>query len=194
MTRINLLPVRAAKKKETANQQIVIFLVATIGTAVILLTVYGMTIAKVKTTESEIVSSQQEIDSLKKKIGEIDNLKKLQAEVKKKLDVLSQLRREKSGPSNRMAILSDTVPEKLWLTKYAENGPKVTIAGIAFNEDLIATFMRNLAASNEFGNVELQVSEQAELAGTKVKKFELICDLKQLKKDEPKKDESKPAK
>lgn len=185
MTRINLLPVRASKKKETLTQQVVILLVATVGVAAALLVFYGMTVAKVKTTEQEITTSQGEIESLKKKIGEIDNLKKLQAEVKKKLDVLNQLRREKNGPANRMAILSDTVPEKLWLTKYAENGPKVSISGIAFNEELIATFMRNLHGSEEFGNVELQVSEQSEMSGTKVKKFELTCDLKRVKKDEP---------
>lgn len=185
MTRINLLPVRAAKKKETVNQQVAIMLVATIGVAVLLLAVYGMTVAKVKTTEQEITNSQQEIDSLKKKIGEIDNLKKLQAEVKKKLDVLNQLRREKAGPASRMAILSDIVPEKLWLTKYTESGTKVTISGVAFNEDLIATFMRSLQASEEFGSVELQVSEQTELSGTKVKKFDLVCELKRVKKDEP---------
>ena len=185
MTRINLLPVRAAKKKETVNQQVAILLLSTIGVAVLLLAVYGMTLAKVKTTEQEITNSQQEINSLKKKIGEIDNLKKLQAEVKKKLDVLNQLRREKSGPSSRMAILSDVVPEKLWLTRYTEAGAKVSISGIAFNEELIATFMRNLQASEEFGAVELLVSEQADISGTKVKKFDLVCELKRLKKEEP---------
>jgi type IV pilus assembly protein PilN len=185
MTRINLLPIRAGKKKETVNQQVAILLASTIGVAAVLLIVYGMTVAKVKTTAQEITSSQQEIELLKKKIGEIDNLKKLQAEVKKKLDVLSQLRREKSGPANRMAILSDTVPEKLWLTKYTENGVNVSISGIAFNEDLIATFMRNLQGSEEYGTVELQVSEQSELSGTKVKKFDLTCVLKKIKKDEP---------
>ena len=184
MTRINLLPVRAAKKKETVNQQVAILLLATVGVAIVLVVFYGMKVAQLKATEVEITSSQQEIDALKKKIGEIDNLKKLQAEVKKKLDVLNQLRREKSGPANRMAILSDTVPDKLWLTRYAENGPKVTISGIAFNEELIATFMRNLQASEEYGNVELQVSEQSELGGTKVKKFDLTCDIKRLKKEE----------
>ncbi len=184
MTRINLLPVRASKKKETVNQQLVVFLFTTVGVAVGLLVFYGMTIAKVKTTEQEITNSQQEIDSLKKKIGEIDNLKKLQVEVKKKLDVLNQLRREKSGPSSRMAILSDQVPEKLWLTKYSEAGSKVSISGVAFNEDLIALFMRNLQSSEEFGGVELQVSEQLEMGGTKVKRFDLVCEIKRLKKDE----------
>jgi type IV pilus assembly protein PilN len=185
MTRINLLPVRAGKKKETVNQQIAVLLISTLGVAVVLAVVYGMTVAKVKTTQQEITSSQQEIELLKKKIGEIDNLKKLQAEVKKKLDVLNQLRREKSGPASRMAILSDTVPDKLWLTKYAENGVNVAISGIAFNEELLATFMRNLQASEEYGNVELQVSEQNDVSGTKVKRFDLTCILKKIRKDEP---------
>lgn len=179
MTRINLLPVRASKKKETAQQQIVIFVSLVVGVIVILAAVYFTLVSKVKTAESEINNANNEITSLKKKIGEIDNLKKLQTEVKKKLDVLEQLRRGKAGPSSRMAALSDALPEKLWLTKYAEVGEKVSISGIAFNEDLIARFLSNLQYSAEFTNVELLVSEQAEVSGTKVKKFDLTCVQKQ---------------
>jgi type IV pilus assembly protein PilN len=98
--------------------------------------------------------------------------------VKKKLDVLNRLRKEKTGPSIRLAKLSDATPEKLWLTKYTENGVNVSIGGVAYNEDILALFLRNLQASDEYANVELLVSEQAEMGGVKAKRFDITCTLK----------------
>jgi type IV pilus assembly protein PilN len=192
MIRINLLPARAAKKKETARQQLSILTLTVIGVAVIVLAVYSVTLAKVSTAKDNLSSSEQELQRLKAKIGEIDNIKKLQEEVKKKLDVLNRLRKEKAGPANRLARLSDAVPEKVWLTRYTESDEKVAISGLAFNEDLIAEFIRNLLASKEFGDVELLVSEQMEAGGIKAKRFDLNCNITSLKKE--KEEQPKPQK
>jgi type IV pilus assembly protein PilN len=97
--------------------------------------------------------------------------------VQKKLDVLNQLRKNKIGPVKRLGTLSDTAPEKLWLTGYSESQQKVSISGVAFSEELIAEFMRRLQGSSDFTAVELVVSEQSDIAGTKVKKFQISCQL-----------------
>jgi type IV pilus assembly protein PilN len=191
MIKINLLPYRASRKKETVTQQLIlmgIVLGATIAIAVI---AYTITLGKISTTKKEISRSENELADFKKKIGEIDKLKKLQADVQKKLDILAQLRKEKTGPAIRLARLSDIVPEKMWLTRYQETGTKVAVSGMAYSEDLIADFMRSIQSSQEFGNVELQVSEQQELNGVKLKKFDLTCEIKVDKKEEPKKEEPK---
>lgn len=185
MIRINLLPVRVAKKKESARQQISIFFLSIVGVLVLALGIYSLTLAKISAANDEIGKSEEEIKQIKSKIGEIDNIKKFQAEVKKKLDILNQLRRDKSGPGIRLARLSDAVPEKLWLTKYTENGGNVALGGIAYNEELIADFMRNLQASGDFINVELGVSEQVDIRDLKAKRFEISCSLKLPKAAEP---------
>jgi type IV pilus assembly protein PilN len=185
MIKINLLPIRATKKKETARQQLLIFVFSLVAFLVLAAAVYSMELIKIKSAKDDIEKSNKEIQRLKTVIGEIDSIKKLQDEVKKKLDVLSRLRQEKTGPAIRMAKLSDATPEKLWLTKYTENNGKVSISGIAFNEELIAAFMRNLQTTDEFINVELLVSEQVELSGVKAKKFDIACVLKNAKKEEP---------
>jgi type IV pilus assembly protein PilN len=76
-----------------------------------------------------------------------------------------------------LASLSDLTPNQLWLTTYSESGQDVKISGIAFTEDQIAQFMRDLEGSSEFAAVELLVSEQAESSGTKLKRFELAMKL-----------------
>jgi type IV pilus assembly protein PilN len=178
MIKINLLPVRAAKKKESARYQFSVLTLSIVAVSLVCLGAYLMTLAKISTAKDEISKSEQEIEALKRKIGEIDNIKKVQEEVKKKLDILGQLRRDKTGPAMRLAELSDAVPDKVWLTKYTESGGKISLAGIAYNEDLIAELMRNLQATKYFTNIELLVSEQIDLNGMKAKRFEISCALK----------------
>jgi len=191
MIRINLLPYRASKKKETANQQIMIMVATILIVLAAVGVIYYVTLGKISTTKQEIERSEGELANLKKKVGEIDKLKKLQADVQKKLDILNQLRKEKTGPTNRLARMSDIVPDKLWLTKYQESGLKVSVSGLAYNEELIAEFMRRIESSQEFGNVELQVSEQQEISGVKLKKFDLSFGIKVNAAVEPKKDAGK---
>jgi type IV pilus assembly protein PilN len=178
MIRINLLPLRVSRKKETIRQQVSILILSVVGVLVVGLSLYGLLIVKISAANTQIETSENEIKALKAKIGAIDNIKKLQAEVKKKLDVLNQLRHEKSGPASRLAALSDAVPEKLWLTKYAESAGSVSVSGFALNEELIAIFMKNLQASNAFANVELQVSEQTGSGGESTKRFDIAFQLK----------------
>lgn len=177
MIKINLLPVRAAKKKETAIQQIVIFSVVVVAIALILISLYTVKRVQIAAAREDIVSANNKINELKKKIGKIEELKALKEQVKKKLGVLSQLRKNKTGPAQRLSSLSELTPDKLWLTNYSETGPNVKISGIALTEDLIAYFMKALEGSSDFMAVELMISQQTEVAGTKLKKFDLTMKL-----------------
>jgi type IV pilus assembly protein PilN len=178
MIKINLLPVRAAKKKETAVQQISIFCFAVAVVFVVLGAMYAVKLGQISIAKKDIEAANKKITELKVRIGKLEELKTLKMQVKKKLDVLAQLRSNKTGPAQRLATLSDITPDQLWLTAYAESGDSIKIAGIASTEELIAQFMRSIQASNDFTGVELIVSEQKEMAGNKVKGFEITCRLK----------------
>jgi type IV pilus assembly protein PilN len=177
MIKINLLPVRAAKKKETAIQQIVMAGVVVVLIALIVTSLYVIKRVQIAATKDDIVTANNKIIEIKKKIGKLEELKALKEQVKKKLDVLSQLRKNKTGPAHRLASLTELTPEQLWLTNYSESGQDVKISGIAFTEELIAQFMKALEASNDFMAVELVVSEQSVVAETKLKKFDITMKL-----------------
>lgn len=177
MIKINLLPVRAAKRKETARQQALILVGSLLLVLLIAMGAYSYFYLRINSTKVEISKAEQELTELKEKIGKIKELERLKAEVTQKLDVLNRLRKAKTGPVDRLLTLSKTVPDKLWLTSYNESGSSVTINGIAFTEELIADFMRSIEQSPDFQNVELIVSEQVEVSGMKVKKFDLRFSL-----------------
>lgn len=178
MIKINLLPVRAAKKKETAIQQISVFCLSLLVVLVVIAALYGLKLGQISSAKDDISAANNKINELKAKIGKLEELKKFKEQVKKKLDVLAQLRKNKTGPAQRLATLSDITPDKLWLTSYAESGDNVKLNGIALTEDLIAQFMRNIQSSSDYTGVELLVSEQRDYSGTKVKAFELSFKLK----------------
>ena len=180
MIRINLLPTRSTKKKETAVQQVVVSSVSFGLVALLALGVYGFYLGRIASTRDEVATSKQKIDELKKKIGKLEEIKTLKAQVQKKLDVLTQLRSNKTGPAQRLAALSDNTPEQLWLTAYSESGVDAKISGIAYTEDQIASFMRSLETSSDFSGVELGVSEQLLSGNTKLKKFDLAAKLERL--------------
>ena len=184
MIRINLLPVRAAKKKESALQQLVIFGASFGVVLAIILILFFVKLGQISGTKDDIAAANAKIAELKTRIGKLDELKKLKDEVKKKLDVLAELRKNKSGPAKRLATLSDSTPDQLWLQSYKEAGDNIKITGFAMNEELIAQYIRALEASSDYERVDLVVSEQKDIAGTKLKGFELSFVLERTKAPE----------
>jgi type IV pilus assembly protein PilN len=180
MIRINLLPVRAAKKKETALQQIFIFCAGVVSVLVIVLVMYGVKRGQMYSVNKDITAANAKNKELLDKIGELSKVEKLKEEVKKKLDVLTTLRKNKVGPATRLATLSDVTPDQLWLEKYKESAGQISISGLAYNEELIAQFIRALEASPEYEKVELLVSEQKDVGTSKLKRFDLTFKIEAL--------------
>ena len=178
MIKINLLPVRAAEKKAMAVQQIALFFAGVVVVLSAGLMVYGVKQLQISEAKRDITAANEKIDSLKAQIGKLEELKRIKEEVSSKLDILNQLRKNKIGPAQRLATLSTIAPDQLWLTGYSEAGYDIRISGLAFNEELIANFMRALEASADYMNVVLVVSEQAERQGNKLKRFEIRCTLR----------------
>ena len=178
MIKINLLPVKTSKKKETAIQQLIVAGAVLVVLAVAVASLYMVKRSQVATARRDITAANAKINELKAKLGKLEEIKKLKEEVKKKLDVLIQLRKNKTGPAQRLVVLSDLTPEQLWLTSYVESNQDVKISGVAYTEDLIAHFMKALESSRNFMAVELLLSEQTEAGGAKLKKFDLTLKLR----------------
>lgn len=186
MIKINLLPVRAAKKKESAVQQVTLFCAGLVLVLAVVLVLYLVERAQISDTKNEIASANEKINELNARIGRLEKLKTLKEQVAKKLDVLNQLRKNKTGPAQRLATLSSSTPEQLWLTSYSESGQDIKLSGVSFNEELIAAFMRSLEASQDYMGVELIVSEQKEADGSKYKRFDISCKLRSAVADSEK--------
>ncbi|MBW2504177.1 MAG: PilN domain-containing protein [Deltaproteobacteria bacterium] len=175
MIRINLLPVKAAQKKEMLKSQIFIAFLALIITCGICGMAYMHILGKVQDKQSEIDQKRFEISKLMKTIGEVNQFKKRQKELRAKLDILEQLKSARSGPVILLDELYKAIPDKVWLTSFSEGGGTVNISGIGVSEETVAMFMRNLERSNFFKSVELKITQQNLQSGVKFQKFDLYA-------------------
>jgi type IV pilus assembly protein PilN len=175
MIRINLLPVRANQKKDKLRNNLVVLIAALTLAVVGCGAVYVSMLTKISDARDVIAAKEAEIQSLKKDIGEVAQFKKLQEELRGKLDVLAKLKDGKTGPVHLLDSLGSAVPDKLWLTSFKETGGAVSMSGLGLNEETVAQFLRDLHASPYFTGVELQVIEQVTQGGTKLHKFDLTC-------------------
>lgn len=175
MIRINLLPVRAAQRKEKLRTQVSVLCLSLLFVCIVCGAEYMRMMSKVDDKAAEVKSVEREINQLKKKIGEVSKYKKLQGDLKKKLDILDVLKENKSGPVHLLNELSLALPDKLWINNYSVSGGKVNIKGFCLSEKIVATFMRNLENSPYYRNIELGVTEQTTVNGVKLQRFTLVC-------------------
>ena len=177
MIRINLLPVRAARKKEEVQRQLLVF-------ALFLILLLGVSVFWWQATNSTLTGIQEEngkleeeIANLKKIIGEVDEYKAQQALLEKKLEVIRQLKANKTGPVHMLDELAVRIPEKLWLETVGEAAQKVTLRGVSINNEVIATFMNKMEESDYFKEVYLVSIQARDEADLKLKEFTITSRL-----------------
>ncbi|PLX91329.1 MAG: fimbrial protein [Desulfuromonas sp.] len=175
MIRINLLPVKAAQKKEKLIEQLVLLAVVVGVVIVVCSGAYASLQGKISAVNDEISAKEAEINQLRRTIGEVDQFKKLQKELRSKLDVLDQLKMGKAGPVHLLDELSQALPEKAWIVSFSEGGGRVAISGMAHDEPSVAEFLQNLESSPYYRDVELLVIEQQDRGALKLQKFDVGC-------------------
>jgi type IV pilus assembly protein PilN len=175
MIKINLLPVRESQKKEKLREQFVVLVASAIFVVVGCAAAYTTIQTKISTKNEEIAEQTRIVEQLKKQIGEVEKVKKLQAELQSKLDILSKLKENKTGPAHMLDELSAATPEKLWIESFDNVAGVVNLSGFGVNEEIVATFLQQLESSIYYKNVELQSLEQATLDGHKLQKFKVVA-------------------
>jgi type IV pilus assembly protein PilN len=180
MIKINLLPVRAARKKENIRRQVSIFFLCLIFTLSVMAYVTISMSHKISNLKEDIEESTTELkkyEAIAKRVQQLKNdLKKLEA----KMDIIVKLEANRAGPVLFMDALTQyVVPDKIWLTDLTENKGNMTLNGMATDNKTVADFMTNLESSDYFHKVDLVSSQQTKPAGNgrKYKKFSITCKL-----------------
>jgi Tfp pilus assembly protein PilN len=99
---------------------------------------------------------------------------------KRRVDVIDQLRASQSGgPVNLMAMMGETVnnTEAVWLNKMDDQGPSVSLEGIALSADAVANLIANLQKTGFFRTVEIKETYQDEtIKDMQAFQFTLTCE------------------
>ncbi len=216
MIRINLLPYRAARKKENVRQQVVMYVVVVLITCAGLYGVYTYLTNQINDYEQKIKHTKAEIKKFEEIIADIERIKERLEILYKRLEVIAALDRDREKAFRLLDAMTTLVVEnRMWFESLGsrektirqksdrrskapppppETFTEVTINGIAMDNKTVADFMTRLEGSNLFDEVKLGPLRRKEFKGKgDLKSFEIIC-LKKKRLPEEGEKESKTGK
>ena len=156
MIKINLLPFRAARKRENVRHQVSVYLLCML----LLFCLMGylhvtssIELSRLKTREDSL---RKELKSYGPITREIAKLKKDTKDLNVKLGVIESLEKQRVGPVLLLAELARAVPmDRLWLNSVLETSGRLTLQGTAMDNHTVALFMTQLEKAPHINAVDL---------------------------------------
>ena len=155
MIRINLLPVKELRAEVTRRREIVIGSVILGVTLALLIASYSYQSYRLAQMQKEFEALRTELVALNIKVSQAGDLQNRVKEFNGKHKVIVDLNKKKTGPVGVMESLAAATPARLWLTEFKEVGGKLTMTGFAADNQTVADFLKTLARTDYFRDVEL---------------------------------------
>ncbi|MEW6077685.1 MAG: PilN domain-containing protein [Thermodesulfobacteriota bacterium] len=176
MIKTNLLPYRAARKKENIRRQLSVFVLFFVFVAVALSFYHFHLASSLSHLSDRLAVKEKELKEYQDKVQEVDKIKAQLAVLEQKLKVMEQLKKDRKDAVDLMNALMDlTVKENMWITSVSEKGGGISIDGIAIDNRTVAVFMSRIEKSTFFSGVVLKDLVAVDQSGLKLKKFSLQC-------------------
>jgi len=181
MIRINLLPFRAARKKENIRRQVSIFLLS-LAFLLIILVYYNWSLGhKIDGLNTKIAHTKTELEKYDKINKEIAEIKKKLSNLKQKMAVMETLEANRFEPTRLLDVMTQViVPKRMWFTSMESKDTTVKINGIALDNKTVADFMVRLEQSGLFSEVDLNTLKQRKVEKSNLKSFQISCVKKSL--------------
>jgi len=185
MIEINLLPVREARRAADIRQQVMqlAFMLLIVGGGIGF--VHSEMNEKILVANSRVAQMQRDIDQFKPQLEQVAAFRKKKAKLEKKIDVIDELDRARSGPVRVMSELAMRTPERLWLKSVNTSGGTIQLKGLSLDNELVAVFLRGLSDSEYFDSVDLDGTKlEGGKGNLKVVSFGIRAELVSPKSDE----------
>ncbi len=177
MIRVNLLPVRKARRRSQGRMQLILFGGVIAILMAILAVIHLYYNDQLTQWQDRVAESQAVIDSLEEETAGIEGLEREAEMLAAQLGVLNDLEARRVGPVQMMdelqAMLSpprdeeDRVAQlrrdwnvewdtrRLWIEDFSETGDGFSLNGYAGNADDVAEFLQRMTTAVYFNDVEL---------------------------------------
>lgn len=171
MIRVNLLPIREARRRADARQQLaslaLVLAVSLLGVGAF----HYSLISAVADVEARIAQMQAQLERYKPQIEKVKAYKEKKRAIEAKLEVIEGLERSRKGPVRMLDALATLAPERLWLSRLAVHGHSLTLEGQSLDNEIVAVFLTALSSSPRFKDVELESTERGSLGKIEVSSF-----------------------
>lgn len=157
MPRINLLPWRAAERKQRQKNFAIASLVAIVLGGLIMWLVNTGIQGRIDYQSARNQRLQQEIATLDEQIKEIRNLRVRKERLLARMAAIDDLQKARPEVVFLFDQLLSVTPEGVFLTEFTQNSRNLLLKGVAESSTRVSTLMRNIAASPTLGDPRLQV-------------------------------------
>ncbi len=171
MIKINLFPTKEIKRKKTIINIVVFNIILFLILTSISIFLYFENKNNIEMINKSIKNERKKLiklASLRRKIEEFKKKKKI---LKTKLRIINNLDSNRLFPSYLFYILSNNVPDQLWLTYLKMYKNNITVKGIALDEQTVVKFIKNLKNTNIFKAINLIQVNQRIINNLKLKEF-----------------------
>ncbi|HQN19333.1 MAG TPA: PilN domain-containing protein [Syntrophobacteraceae bacterium] len=178
MIQINLLPVRAKKRKISVRQILYAYLASVLVTVIVIGAIWFFQEMERQNVSDRLAQVKKEADQLAKYETLLKEVSKKKEIIDKKRAVIVNLQRDRDTIVRLMALISAEIPaEKIWFEKLIQASNSLTFDGVALNNEAVAEFMRNLESSPYIvkGTVNLTHSRQTVVSSLKLREFQVTC-------------------
>jgi type IV pilus assembly protein PilN len=175
--RINLLPVREARRKADLQQQFVLIAAAAIGSLVLVAGVHQFVRSSVTNANRRVEALKTQLAQFKPQQDQVEAFKAKKSDIEQKLAVIDRLEKSRSGPVHILDELASRTPERVWLTTLKAIGGKIELEGMSLDNELVALFLTALNDSEYFANVELKATELKTVDQLKLNTFRIVAEL-----------------
>jgi type IV pilus assembly protein PilN len=173
--RINLLPVREARRAANLRKQGALLAMAAGAGVVICLLLSTWMAARISHERSLISTREKELKGLEATMNEVKKYQAEQQEIEQKLAIIDQIEAARLGPVKIMDELATRIPQRVWLTKMVEKNGTLEIEGRSIDAEVVADFVVVLEDSPMLSNVDLQETHLEEVDGLKLSAFKLTA-------------------
>lgn len=161
MAHINLLPWRAARRKQREREffgQLV--MAGVIGLLVVIVWAVWMG-RRIDNQQDRNAYLNGQIHQVEAKITKIKNLKKVRTQLLKRKHIIEKLQSSRSQMVHLFDSLVTTIPDSVRLTSLKQNGEHLELAGVAQSNASVAEYMRHLGHSPWLGSPDLEKTENS---------------------------------
>lgn len=173
MIRINLLPVREARRKANLRQQGSFLAAAVLAGLAASAMLHVKITASIASERTRVAAAEKELAELEKTLKEVERFRKEKEEIERKLAVIDRLERSRTGPVRILDEVATRMPERLWLTDLKLSGGELSLGGYGIDNETIAAFLTSLEDSEFISNVQLEKTELQENKGLKLNEFRI---------------------
>jgi type IV pilus assembly protein PilN len=182
MIRINLLPYRAARKKENVRFQVNVFLGSLIVLSLAIVWANFHLSGRIDGLNGEIDATQAQLVKYQQINSEIADIKKKLDLLNRKIEVIESLERDRKAPVRNLDTLYQLIVEKrMWYTQLDEKGGTIKVSGIAVDNQTVADYMTRVEKAEQFENVRLLTIKQQNFQGADVSLKQFDVDFQKKK-------------